>query len=142
MNSKLTHRLGSIVLLLSLCAATPICWGQTKLVRAARYLDVQSGNYVSPAVILINGESIEAINPNTAPDVDSTIDLGQATLLPGLIDMHTHLCYSLEGDWSIAASRKARPTGRSAAPTMRGLRCWPDSPRCAMSGRPGLPTSR
>ncbi len=99
MNSKLTHRLGSIVLLLSLCAATPICWGQTKLVRAARYLDVQSGNYVSPAVILINGESIEAINPNTAPDVDSTIDLGQATLLPGLIDMHTHLCYSLEGDW-------------------------------------------
>jgi imidazolonepropionase-like amidohydrolase len=66
------------------------------LVRAGRLLDPRTGNVLSPAAVLIeNGKIKEVGSPSgvqaKAPAGVKTIDLGSATLLPGLIDSHTHL---------------------------------------------------
>ena len=66
------------------------------LVKAGRLLDPRTGNVLSPAAVLIEGDRIEEVGSpakvvaDAPPGVD-TIDLGAATLLPGLIDGHTHL---------------------------------------------------
>jgi imidazolonepropionase-like amidohydrolase len=66
------------------------------LVKATRLLDPKTSNILSPAAVLIeNGKIKEVGSPDqlqahTPPGV-KTIDLGNATLLPGLIDAHTHL---------------------------------------------------
>lgn len=62
------------------------------VVRSSRMLDPKSGNFVPHAVIVIAGERITAVGSNLAiPNQAQVIDLGDATLLPGLIDCHTHL---------------------------------------------------
>jgi imidazolonepropionase-like amidohydrolase len=66
------------------------------LVKAARLLDPRTGNVLSPAAVLIeNGKIKEVGSPSRvqadAPAGIKIIDLGTATLLPGLIDSHTHL---------------------------------------------------
>jgi len=66
------------------------------LVKAGRLLDPRTGNVLSPAAVLIeNGKIKEVGLPSFlqahAPAGVKTIDLGSATLLPGLIDSHTHL---------------------------------------------------
>jgi len=63
-------------------------------VRAARVLDVVTGRYSGASVILVSGTRITAVVP--AARFDSTrarrfINLGDLTLVPGLIDVHTHL---------------------------------------------------
>ncbi len=66
------------------------------LVKAGRLLDPKTGNVLSPAAVLIqNGKIKEVGEPSRVQPHASggvkTIDLGNATLLPGLIDSHTHL---------------------------------------------------
>jgi imidazolonepropionase-like amidohydrolase len=61
-------------------------------VRAARMLDVKAGAYVPNAVVLVeNGRITAAGERVTVPATAQVKDLGDATLLPGLIDCHTHL---------------------------------------------------
>lgn len=62
------------------------------VVRAARLLDGRGGAPVSPAVVIVRGERIEAVGAGAAVPANARVlDLGTATLLPGLIDLHTHL---------------------------------------------------
>src|SRR5262249_9315456 len=68
----------------------------TTLIKANRLLDPRSGNVLSPAAVIIEDGKIKEVGPPTqvqahAPNDVRTIDLGSATLLPGLIDGHTHL---------------------------------------------------
>ena len=63
----------------------------TKVIRAARMLDVQTGRIVPNAVVVVQGGRIAALNPATVPAGAESIDLGNMTLLPGLMDMHVHL---------------------------------------------------
>jgi imidazolonepropionase-like amidohydrolase len=61
-------------------------------VKAAHMLDVSRGVMVDDAVVLIEGERITRAGSKLAiPAGAQIIDLGAKTLLPGLIDMHTHL---------------------------------------------------
>ncbi|OFA04310.1 amidohydrolase family protein [Duganella sp. HH101] len=61
-------------------------------IKAAHMLDVRSGALIDNAVVLVSGERITAAGSKLAiPAGAQVIDLGNKTLLPGLIDMHTHL---------------------------------------------------
>jgi len=67
------------------------------LVRAGRLLDVKTGKMLSDQTVVIEGEKIVAVGPGTdirASAGDTVVDLSNATVLPGLIDAHTHLTFS------------------------------------------------
>lgn len=64
--------------------------GQPIVLRAARILDVTTGKISSPGVVVINGTEIESVDPRELPANADTVDLGDVTMLPGLIDVHAH----------------------------------------------------
>src|ERR1700744_5875175 len=56
--------------------------------------DPRTGMVISPAAVLVEGNKIKQVGPPaqiSVPAGAKIIDLGSATLLPGLIDAHTHL---------------------------------------------------
>ncbi|MGH9731975.1 MAG: amidohydrolase family protein, partial [Candidatus Acidiferrales bacterium] len=64
----------------------------TVVLHAARLLDVASGKILSPGEILVQGDKIVAVGTSVSHPADAqTIDLGDTTLIPGLIDAHVHL---------------------------------------------------
>jgi imidazolonepropionase-like amidohydrolase len=75
----------------TVAAQTPAQAPQRIVLRAARMLDVEAGRIVPNARVVIEGDRIQAVNPATLPDGARIIDLGNVTLMPGLIDAHTHL---------------------------------------------------
>ena len=64
------------------------------LIRAGHVLDVRTGKLADAETIIVVGDAIQSIAPSISiqaqPD-DTVIDLGLMTVLPGLIDVHTHL---------------------------------------------------
>ncbi|PYU21411.1 MAG: amidohydrolase family protein [Acidobacteria bacterium] len=59
---------------------------------AARLLDIETGRILAPGEVLVQGERIAEVGSAvTHPAGAQTIDLGDTTLLPGLIDAHVHL---------------------------------------------------
>jgi imidazolonepropionase-like amidohydrolase len=79
-----------LVLLLAVaCQAAP---ARDTVLHAARLLDVDTGRIVSPGDVLVRGERIVAVGTRVEHASDAeTIDLGDRTLMPGLIDAHVHL---------------------------------------------------
>ncbi|HEX3560067.1 MAG TPA: amidohydrolase family protein [Pyrinomonadaceae bacterium] len=68
-------------------------------VRAAHLLDVRSGEVIDNAVVLVEGDRVKAVGPHVAvPPGTQLIDLGNVTLLPGLIDCHTHVMLEPEDE--------------------------------------------
>lgn len=65
------------------------------VLRAARMLDVDAGEMRTGAVLVVEDGAIVAVNPAAAPAGAHEMDLGDVTLLPGLIDAHTHLAGQL-----------------------------------------------
>ena len=66
--------------------------GDAVVLHAAHMLDVERGALVSPGEVLVRGDRIvEAGSSVTHPGGAAVIDLGPATLMPGLIDVHVHL---------------------------------------------------
>ena len=62
------------------------------VLHAARLLQVDTGALLTPGEILVEGERIRAVGPLVEhPQGAKIIDLGDTTLLPGLIDAHVHL---------------------------------------------------
>jgi imidazolonepropionase-like amidohydrolase len=107
-------------LLVTIGLATTAAWASgadVLYVRAGRLLDVRTGRFVERPVIAIRGEFIEAAAPDLPiPEGARILDLGNATLLPGLIDLHVHL-----GGWSSSASSPARSVLHSARLARNGL---------------------
>ncbi|HEX6772350.1 MAG TPA: amidohydrolase family protein [Acidobacteriaceae bacterium] len=88
-------------LLLSICLLTFPALGPAQakpagrtLVRAAHLVDVRAGRLLDAQTLVVSGDRIVSVQPTAqlqAQPGDNVIDLGNATLLPGMIDVHTHL---------------------------------------------------
>jgi imidazolonepropionase-like amidohydrolase len=95
-NWQTTPRLFRILTIVVAILVAGQSFASTILVKAGRLLDPRTGNVLSPAAVLIENNKIKDVGSpsqlqaHIAGDA-KTIDLGNATLLPGLIDSHTHL---------------------------------------------------
>jgi len=74
------------------------------IVTAARLVDVRTGTHRPNQALLVRDGKIDAVGApadikGRAPSGAATIDLGTATLLPGLIDCHAHLLDAMEAQW-------------------------------------------
>jgi len=85
-----------IVLGIPAASAAP----KTIVVKAAHLFDGKSDQVVSPGVVVVEDGKIKAAGARvTEPAGAEVIDLGNATLLPGLMDAHTHLTGESSNDW-------------------------------------------
>ncbi len=100
-----------------LLAGSATAQQQPIVVRAARMVDAIKGQLVAPAVLVISGDKIRSVGASDVPAGARTIDLGDLTLMPGLIDAHTHLTMDISGDW---VTRSVRELPADAA--LRGAR--------------------
>ena len=81
----------ALALAASVAAQSP---AHRTLVRAGHVLDVRSGKLADAETIVVVGDAIQSIAPSIsiqAQPGDTVIELGSMTVLPGLIDVHTHL---------------------------------------------------
>ena len=77
---------------LSTTGQSPAAPAHPIVLRAARLLDVRAGKVVKPGEILIEGDRIVEVGPSVKhPSGAEVLDLGDRTLMPGLIDAHIHL---------------------------------------------------
>jgi imidazolonepropionase-like amidohydrolase len=91
--TKPSAALVCLLLLTPLAAAqAPAASPHPIVLHAARMLDIKAGRIVSPAEILVQGDRIVEVGPTVKhPDGAEVIDVGDRTLMPGLIDAHIHL---------------------------------------------------
>jgi imidazolonepropionase-like amidohydrolase len=80
----------SVSAVLAQAPATP--QPQRTVIRAGRLLDVKTGKVLTNQIIVIENDIIASVG-GTEPEGANVIDLSNATVLPGLLDMHTHLTY-------------------------------------------------
>src|SRR3954454_18588328 len=101
---------------------------------SARMLDVDKGELIEPGDLLIEGERIVEVAPSSVPSDADVIDLGDLTLLPGLMDMEVNLLMggpnhesplvAVQDDPAVKTLRgvaNARRTLRSGFTTVRNL---------------------
>ena len=95
----------------------------TIVIKAARLIDGRNDRVVTPGAVLVRGDQIVQIGSAIAAPQDArVIDLGDATITPGLIDLHTHLTDREDLHWedvlvkttpgqaALAGARNARVT--------------------------------
>jgi imidazolonepropionase-like amidohydrolase len=102
---------------------------QTYALRAARIFDSTSGKISSPGLVVVANGKIQAVG-GAAPAGAEVVDLGDATLMPGFIDAHTHLTMDFSPDYNGAmlkglqtmiAERSIRATVNARKTLMAGF---------------------
>ena len=88
---------------------------QPTVIRAARMLDLSSGRMIPNVSVVVTGDRITAVNPATAPAGARVMDLGDVTLMPGFIDLHTHLSGEISATTFIEPVRRPTSTPPSTA---------------------------
>ena len=82
--------------------ATAACLAQVTAIKAGRLVDPKSGSVLINQIILIEGATIKAVGPAVAiPRGARVVDLSNSTVLPGLIDCHTHILLQPEDEGEI-----------------------------------------
>jgi imidazolonepropionase-like amidohydrolase len=121
-------------------------FAETTIIRAARMLDVATGEIISPAVVVVEDNKIVAVNPESTPSGGASIDLGDRTILPGLFDMHTHVTLDFftgdhwttaavketPADWALYGVEFGRQTLNAGFTTIRDAGAWPGFPDVAL----------
>jgi imidazolonepropionase-like amidohydrolase len=114
-------------------------FGETVVLKAGRLVDGRGGAPLVPAMVRVDGDRIAEVGERLAvPPGARVIDLGTATLLPGLIDLHTHLTDKDDVHWEEAllkttpsqaalwGARNARVTLEAGFTTCRDMGpTWP-----------------
>ena len=95
---------------------------ETIVIHAGRLFDVRTGRLLIQQEIVIAGDKIVAVRPyDLAPSAESFIDLTKATVLPGLIDAHTHITFNPNFGYStlgISVPREALIGAKNARLTL------------------------
>jgi imidazolonepropionase-like amidohydrolase len=125
--------LSSLLLFLLTFAVSGLLAAEATVIKAKAYLDVAAGTWIAPATIVIDGGLISAINPAELPAGAAVIDLPDLMVLPGLIDVHTHLSYEIgpgwqyepvtwsTGEFALRAGKNAQRTLMAGFTTVREL---------------------
>ncbi|MBL8265736.1 metal-dependent hydrolase family protein [Steroidobacter sp.] len=72
---------------------------QPVVLKAAYLFDSKSGTLSNGGTVVVEGNKIKAIGAGSVPANAKVIDLGDATLLPGFIDAHTHITSEIQADY-------------------------------------------
>ncbi|RKI67301.1 amidohydrolase family protein [Corallococcus sp. AB049A] len=89
---------GSLLWSLSSSAAEPTA--RVQVLKAARLFDAKAGKLITPGVVVVSEGRVVGVGPRASvPEGAQVVDLGDATLLPGFMDAHTHLTVEPGTDW-------------------------------------------
>jgi imidazolonepropionase-like amidohydrolase len=103
MKSSAILVLAAIAALLPVAARAQQSPSKSYVLKAARMFDGKSDRLTTPGVVVVTDGKIVGIGANaSAPAGAEVIDLGDATLLPGFIDAHTHLTQMYREDYTKA----------------------------------------
>jgi imidazolonepropionase-like amidohydrolase len=119
---------------------------ETLIITADRIFDAESGNVSGPVRVVVTDGVIASINSDRVPADAQVIELGDRTLMPGLLDMHTHLTadyftgdhwvtmsvYETAPDWAILGTKFARETLEAGFTTVRDVGALPGFPDVAL----------
>ena len=93
-------RTSAVAVAAALALGTSPASAKSLVLRAARLFDGKSDTLSAPGVVVVQDQRIVAVGPRAVVPPDAqVIDLGDATLMPGLMDAHTHLMSEGSDDW-------------------------------------------
>jgi imidazolonepropionase-like amidohydrolase len=116
------------ILALGLCLSMPPAFGAedarppaaVTAIRAGKFIDVVAGRSLANVVIVVRGKTIDAVGADVAvPEGADVIDLSSMTVLPGLVDCHTHLADVAVSEPLEVLKRTAVQTAYAAIPNAR-----------------------